>query len=233
MTGWKMEHDHRPRKLGANSPPTVHPVLTRNPLFERSDYRPSTKIGAHQFSAFKDKGSARKYMEFGDINNNNDPGSQAKAPMFPSSYAGRSASTEHYNQSPDFINQEAHNLRNLNTLALKLGQERAKAENVHSRAFAHAEQKTQLGLKEASTYNNPCLLPILSPVSYRAQRGSGSTLIPNKKPSMFATRHKSVNVNQKLRNGKQGALTNGGGLPDVHRPKASQFGSPPAEGTEP
>lgn len=126
-----MELEHRPKKLAANSPPAVHPVLTRNPLFERSDYRPSTKIGAHQFSAFKDKGSDRKQVEFGD------PGGQTKASLFPSSHTGRTASTE-----PDFINQDAHNLRNLNTLALKLGQERAKAENVHSRALAHAEQKT-------------------------------------------------------------------------------------------
>ena len=128
-SGWQAEQEPRTRKLGANSPPKIHPSLSRNPLFERSDYRPSTKIGAPQFSALKDKTSDRKVQEFGDS------GGQAKAPMFP--MTGRSAGTE-----PDFINQDTHNLRNLNTLALKLGQERAKAENAHSRAFAHAEQKT-------------------------------------------------------------------------------------------
>lgn len=45
---------------------------------------------------------------------------------------------------------------------------------------------------------------------------------------MFSSRHNSVNVNQKLKSGKYVALADGRGLPDVRRPKASQFGSLPA-----
>ena len=54
----------------------------------------------------------------------------------------------------------------------------------------------------------------------------------NKKPSIFGTRHKSVNVNQQLRNGKHGVPSKGGGFPDVHRPKASQYDSIPESGRE-